>query len=491
MPRALHDRRLSAALGVAAFCISVIGSWIPSLWADEGATISAVTRPLGSLWPLVRHIDAVHVAYYVTVHPWVAITGPAAFWLRLPSAIAVGACAFVLHRLGLRMISPAAALYATLAFAILPRVTWMGIEGRSSAFSSLVALLLTYVIVRWSQSPSVGILTVYGSLVALGVALHVYLLLLLPLHVLYVVITRGRWLRWTGAAVGGVVVVSPLVVLASRQTGQVGGNFEPSLLRGLRQIAINQFFLGESPLDSGDPLRDLWQPGAVGMAVLSLLLVASCAWIALRKGRGKGGLIPIGVLTLGWAFIPGLIVLAISLAFGHNLYHPRYFAFCAAAMALLVGWAIGELAQRWQRVLVLVLLVGLAFPVYISQRQVNAKTGADWSEVVAFLQANARPGDGIYYSFTNRIIGIAYPGQLDHLNDITLLRDSVTDNSLAGESRPLAEALDNDPPETIWAIYRLDWDQREHDEQLFANAGYRPFTRWNGTWDEVVGYRRE
>lgn len=491
MPRALHDRRLSALLGVAAFCLSVIGSWIPSLWADEGATVSATTRPLISLWPLIRHIDAVHVAYYVIIHPWLAITGPGAFWLRLPSAIAVGACAFVLHRLALRVVSPTAALYATLVFAILPRVTWMGIEGRSSALSSLVALMLTYMIIRWSQSPTSGILTVYGLLVTLGVALHVYLLLLLPLQLIYVRITRGKWLRWTAAAVGGVVLVSPLVVLASRQTGQVGGNYDPSLLRGMRQMAINQYFLGESPLDSGDLLRDLWQPAAVGMAALSLVLVAWCAWNALRKGPAKGELFPIGGLMLGWAFLPGLIVLGASLAFGRNLYHPRYFAFGAAAMALLVGWAIAELAQRWQRVLVVALLVGLALPIYVSQRQVNAKTGADWSEVVSYLQANARPGDGIYYSFTNRIIAIAYPGQLDHLRDIALLRDAVTDGSLAGESRPLAEALADDPPETIWAIYRLDWDEREQDELLLRTAGYRPFTRWTGTWDEVVGYRRE
>ena len=81
---------------VALFATVVSAAWAcrPSLWFDEGATISAAaSRTLPELWRLLGHIDAVHGAYYLLMHGWFALFPPTEFWSRLPSALAVGAAA--------------------------------------------------------------------------------------------------------------------------------------------------------------------------------------------------------------------------------------------------------------------------------------------------------------------------------------------------------------------------------------------------------------
>ncbi|MGF2953491.1 glycosyltransferase family 39 protein, partial [Mycobacterium sp. THU-M116] len=81
---------------VAALATAISAAWAsrPSLWFDEGATISAAAnRTLPELWRLLGHIDAVHGLYYLVMHGWFAIFPPTEFFSRLPSALAVGAAA--------------------------------------------------------------------------------------------------------------------------------------------------------------------------------------------------------------------------------------------------------------------------------------------------------------------------------------------------------------------------------------------------------------
>ncbi|MGH3559684.1 MAG: glycosyltransferase family 39 protein, partial [Mycobacterium sp.] len=74
--------------------ISAAAAGRPSLWFDEGATISASAgRSLPELWRLLGHIDAVHGLYYLLMHGWFAIFPPTEFWSRVPSCLAIGAAA--------------------------------------------------------------------------------------------------------------------------------------------------------------------------------------------------------------------------------------------------------------------------------------------------------------------------------------------------------------------------------------------------------------
>src|SRR6516225_9329790 len=135
--------RLFDPWAIAVLAAVISGAWAsrPSLWFDEGATISAsASRTLPELWKLLGHIDAVHGLYYLLMHGWFAIFPPTEFWSRFPSSLAVGGAAagvvvftrqFALQASGGS--GRATAVCAGIVFAILPRVTWAGIEARSSA----------------------------------------------------------------------------------------------------------------------------------------------------------------------------------------------------------------------------------------------------------------------------------------------------------------------------------------------------------------------
>src|SRR3954469_22800654 len=91
-PSAPHVRRLAPAiaLGFVAAVLGFAGSWIPSYWGDEAASVMSASRPFSSLASELTKIDAVHGAYYAFLHVWVNLFGTSELATRLPSAVAVG-----------------------------------------------------------------------------------------------------------------------------------------------------------------------------------------------------------------------------------------------------------------------------------------------------------------------------------------------------------------------------------------------------------------
>ncbi|MEO6200451.1 MAG: glycosyltransferase family 39 protein, partial [Cryobacterium sp.] len=156
VPRARPDslggraarRFVPALLGLLGFVISFAGSWRPSFWGDEGASVMSAERSLPSLFRMLGNVDAVHGTYYLFLHFWVGLFGSSELSTRLPSAIAVGiatAGTFVLAR---SLVDERLALVAAVVFAILPRVTYSGTEARSSALATAVAVWSTIILIR-------------------------------------------------------------------------------------------------------------------------------------------------------------------------------------------------------------------------------------------------------------------------------------------------------------------------------------------------------
>ena len=87
-PRGLHAS-LPWALGIVGAVVGFAGSWIPSYWGDEAASVMSAERSWSSLAELLGNIDAVHGLYYALLRVWVGAFGTAEVATRLPSAIAV------------------------------------------------------------------------------------------------------------------------------------------------------------------------------------------------------------------------------------------------------------------------------------------------------------------------------------------------------------------------------------------------------------------
>ena len=92
------------------------------------------------------------------------------------------------------------------------------------------------------------------------------------------------------------------------------------------------------------------------------------------------------ILAIAWLLIPTALIVVWS-ALVHPIYTPRYLAFTAPAMALILGICIAAVASRpWAVAALIGLFVVAAAPNYVlAQRSPYAKYGMDYSQVADLI----------------------------------------------------------------------------------------------------------
>jgi mannosyltransferase len=504
--------------GFAVGLVAMIWSWNPSLWSDEAATISAAKRSLPELWAMLGSIDLVHGLYYFVLHWWIELFGASAFSIRLPSAIAIGIVGACVFWLGERLRHRSFAVWAVVIFAVLPRVSWAGAEGRAYAFTAMFAAGATLVLLvtldsgkRWGWGG-------YALVVLAGVLSNLYVGLLIAAHLISMVwdrrVSRTQRLWWVASAGAAVVVAGPFLLLAYRQAGQLSDRAF-GLRELLQNVAVNQWFLGDTPttttgssrtaMSAGD-VGSWWLPASVLFAVVSwsLMIYAVVRYRRTLTGR-KATDEPRAALVwlLPWIFLPTAVIGLYSIV-ATPMYGPRYLTFAAPAVALLIAIGLTSIPRRWLRNAAVVLLVLAAVPVYVSQRQLTGKNSSDWISVAQFVGANSTPGDGVYFAprydvgeptvgQTTRGISVAYPDDFAGLRDLTLLRGPVAADNLVGESRYLQQsAAELAGVNTVWVIRRVDYpaDDAANDQAFLLSAGFEQTQQWEGPLDVVLRFDR-
>ena len=493
------------AIGTIGFLLTVAFSWVPSIWYDESATVVSITRSWPQLFAMLQSVDAVHGLYYVFMHLWIDLVGYTPFTLRLPSAIATGLSAGLTVVLVRQLATNRLAIIAGALFCLLPRVTWMGAEGRSYAATALLAIVLTLVFVAaWRRSAAnvsrrrQAIWWLLYALVAvLATTTFVYLALVIVGHGVTAVWTfiqsRHRTRRvlsagaqspgWSAlvgfasaAALSG-VAIAPLALEASRQSAQVSwiSPISPETLHG---VFVSQWFIGNLPFAI---------VGCVLAAITLVLLLVPRLRARLRlsqsqlansqPGHSQPGMpAPTGpalptlmAVVAPWLLVPTFGLIAAS-AFIAPLYSPRYVTDAVAAIAILMAIAIDALRRNWQCAAVLALCTAVAAPQYIAQRTPAGKPdgtmGTAWSEIAAFIAAEralerdaesrsptalegSRPTEAIIYgplrrhpSATTRAIAYSYPDAFAGLLDVTLRTPAAETGALWETRYELTEALD-------------------------------------------------
>ena len=226
--RALHGDRDRPAwpLIVAPAVTLVVMLWgitAPAYWGDEADTVSAVSRSLPQLLLMLRHVDAVHGLYYLSLWPVVRVLGPGEFATRLPSALAMAAAALGIAAIARGLVSARAALWAGLLFAATPMISAQGHDARPYGMVTASAVLASYLLIRAVDSRRRGWFAAYGaSLVLLGY-LELFGLLLIVAHG---VTLAG--LRWRGTARRWLVTVA--AAMASADGSLVANSPGPSTL---------------------------------------------------------------------------------------------------------------------------------------------------------------------------------------------------------------------------------------------------------------------
>jgi len=365
---------VAVALFTMALCAA--GSARPSLWFDEAATISAGTRSIPELWRMVHNIDGVHGLYYLLMHGWFVVFPATEFAARLSSALAAGIAAAGVVVLGKLISSRTVAVTAGITFALLPRVTWAGMETRSYALTMAAAVWLTVFCIRAARRGRPRWWLVYGVLLVAAAVLNVFLVLIVPAHAVAVLAYARRpraFAHWAAAATAAVAAIVPFLLFTQTQLFQVRWIL-PLGSQTVTGILHEQYF-----------------DQSVAAAVAAGLIIVAAMVCGPLFGAGRPRRLI--ALTLTWMAAPTVILLVYSVV-RHPIYYPRYLSFTVPAFALLLGMCIVTVGRS--RAGIAALLIALAIagtPTYLFQRGPYAKAYMDYSAVADIIDRNAAPGD--------------------------------------------------------------------------------------------------
>ena len=485
-PQATRYRLIPAVVALASIVVSLSGSWIPSLWGDEAASLMSAQRSLPSLSTMLTTVDAVHGTYYLGLHAWISIFGASPFSVRFPSAIAIGIAVVGVMHLAARLSSRRTALVAGIVCGILPRITYMGEEARSYAFSAAIAAWLTVLLIeiirrngsaRWQWFA-------YAALFAVGVYVFLYLSLLLLAHAVIVLSIRAPrdFLRqWFWHATAALVVAAPVAVWAVSERSQIA------------------FLASRNEVTPRKLLVSLWfgsdQFAAIAWTLISVAVIAA-ARIARRGRRDeldaefttRGLRLPsLELVAASWLFVPA--VLLIGGQFFIPVYTARYLSYCAPAAAVLIASGLMVLTRNRRLALTVgvLLVVATAAPVYLAQRAPYAKNQSDWADISALIGAHAQPGDAVDFdesvrpSRRPRLALHTYPAGFVGLRDITLEVPFTASPTWHDSAYTIAEAaglgrlVDVD---RVWLIEYSSGSPNSYDKQQLAVLGYTPVAHY-------------
>ncbi|MGH3560501.1 MAG: glycosyltransferase family 39 protein, partial [Mycobacterium sp.] len=295
-------------IAVLAAVISGAAASRPSLWFDEAATISAsANRSLPELWRMLVQVDAVHGLYYLLMHGWFAVFPATEFWSRLPSCLAVGAGAAGVVVLVKQFCTRRVALCAGVLFAILPRMTWAGIEARSYAFSAMAAVWLTVLCVTAVRRNTVPIWLGYGLLVVVSTALNAFTALVVVAQAVVIWVLpcqRSAAVRWAATAGVALAIMTPFLLFSQTQIAQVSW-ISPLSWHKVAEIVQQQYFDKSAPF-----------------AVLAGIVIAAAAaaWWAGVRQPPAGQTPQLLIICATWIVVPTTVTLVYS-AVGRPVYY--------------------------------------------------------------------------------------------------------------------------------------------------------------------------
>jgi mannosyltransferase len=427
---------VSAAIFVAAFIVLYFGSWWPSYWSDEAATVAASSLPSHHLNELTAHKDAVHHVYYIIVQAWGAVFGFSEAATRGLSAIAAAAGAAGLAAIGRTLNGQAFGVTAASLFVAMPRTTWMAVEARSFALSAAAAIFATLTLLIAAKSGRIAWWSVYAATSLVAVYVFMYALLLLPVHGIYILARQRARVRAFAAAVVVIVALAiPLVVRVEAQKSQISWLSEQANV-SIWSVLVEPYF------ESSWLVASLFILGFL-FALTSAMRVSG--WrAALPVGRS-----PEMFLGLVWAGVP-LLALVIADAVAGPLYLARYLSFCVPGVALIAAGLVIRMTRRRTRALLVALVIVSAIPTYIAQRASFSKNGgSDLREVATYLNAETEAGDAIYFdsrgpvTLKPRLAKLAYPDAFEDLDDVALRVPFYETGSFTDKTAPLAELGDD------------------------------------------------
>src|SRR4029450_8749696 len=114
------------------------------------------------------------------------------FWARLAICLAGGIAAAGVVVVAKQFSTRTVAVCAGVVFAILPRVTWAGIEARSYALTAAAAVWLTVLVVAAARRNAATLWPLYGLALVVSTLLNVFVVLMVLVHAVVVPVVASR-----------------------------------------------------------------------------------------------------------------------------------------------------------------------------------------------------------------------------------------------------------------------------------------------------------
>ncbi|MFM8857455.1 MAG: glycosyltransferase family 39 protein [Actinomycetota bacterium] len=446
-------------VGVLAFLVSSIGASRPYFWSDEAATISAATRPIPDLWRMLGNVDGHQGIYYLLMHCWYALFPVNELSSRLSSALAVGIAAAGVVILGRQISTRTVALTAGIVFAVLPRVTFAGIEARPYAMTMAVAVWLTVLCVQTSQRPRQRSWAVYGGLLLIAILFNLFLVLLVPAHAVAVWMLsseqRETMRQWGVVIAASIGVAVPFLAIFNRKQQDHSTWVPPLSPETLRQILREQYFT------AGEIYRGV--PPTVAAIVAGAILTAAVA-IAVKSGSRRPS--PLVAISLTWIAFPTVALLVFSVLF-YPLYYPRFLAFTAPAFALLLAISIVRVGRSRTGIAALLVIFAMTTtPIYLAQREPFAKGKMDYRQLAEIVDRYAEHGDCLVVDDNNdpgrrwwplrTLVNLRHDSYAK-LRDFGLASTATQQNGLFDKTDPISSWTGKlSECQTLWTISSRD-----------------------------------
>jgi hypothetical protein len=364
----------SAAPYYFALCAIVVARfWALSLrdgfWLDETGTVWAIQ---GHLRDVIARCDiwpSQSPAYSLIVWLFFRLPGPHEVMLRLPSFIAMGAAAYLLYRLALRLAGPQAAWPSVIVFASIEPVAFAAADARPYAIAMLSVIGAMLFLVRWLDTGRALDGLGYCLLASLSVYMHFVFGVTLLIHLAYAIFRIRTEKR---------VTVRQLCLAASL----IGLLLLPAMFHLIAVLKTGHSFSFAGTPTANDLLTMLAPPVFVG-SVLVVLLLGRLAKQSVEFRLPQPSMSSL-VLLASWVLLPIGLLAGISATTSLKLFLPRYTLPSEAGLALIAGWMLSGIKPARTR---LIAIAGLVLSVFAIAPNAQFAHGGDWRAAMAAVRS--------------------------------------------------------------------------------------------------------
>ena len=381
-----RTRVLVLLLLLAAWAWRLHGLDAQSLWRDETDSLRFATRPLAQVLGNFTRPGENGPLYFLLLRPWLTLAGHSEYALRFPSALA-GLLALPLILVwGRRLFALDVGLLAALLLAVNPYHLWYSQEAKMYALLVVVVMLALWAFAQALRRGGWWRWLIWLALSSACLYVHVLGVLVLPVQMVWFLVTPQWRRRWRSYVVALAVLVLPYVPLVWWQWALLTN---PDFRTGHPFVPLDQLLLTIwSAQIQGIPQR----PSALVLAPPIFLLLAAL----FLKPRQETHLPEPEVtrprlLCLSWWLIPVLGVFLISLV--TPIFTDRYVIWVLPALLLLLALGAHRLSEhnRWLAAVVLAMLLG--FQVWVGWQQSTTPIKSDFRSAAAYVTAVRRPED--------------------------------------------------------------------------------------------------